>query len=82
MSAEVEFEIVSPVRGLSTVGAQIGDRLNGYRTVFVKVGTRVNNVYRFPYEFKKFYADLDGVQHVFPSNSLKKVSTRKVKDNA
>ena len=81
VAPEVEFVVVSPVPGLSRVGAYKGNRMDGYITDFLPVGTVVNNVRKFPYELKKFFGDVDGVEYVFWKNTLKrKPREKKAKD--
>jgi hypothetical protein len=78
-----EFIVVTPIKGLSTVGAYLGNRVDGYKTIFFPLGTVVNNVRKFPYELKKFWADVDGVEHVFWKENLKpRPKAKKVKADA
>lgn len=72
-----DFVVVSPVKGLSKVPAYLGDRLNGYATVFLPVGTVVTDVKKFPYELKKYWGNVEGVQHVFWKDSLKRKPAKK-----
>jgi hypothetical protein len=72
-----DFVVVSPVKGLSKVPAYLGDRLNGYVTVFLPVGTVVTDVKKFPYELKKYWGNVEGVQHVFWKDSLKRKPAKK-----
>ena len=67
-----EYVVVSPKAGLSRVAAYVGNRVDGYQTVYFPVGTKVTDVSKFPYELKKFWGSVDGVQHVFWKDSLKR----------
>ena len=64
--------VVPQIKGLSKVPAYVGNRVDGYTTVYIPVGTPVTNVSKFPFELKKFWGDVDGVQHVFWKDSLKR----------
>ena len=75
-----EFIVVTPIKGLPSVGAYLGNRVDGYKTVFMPLGTVVTNVRKYPYELKKFWGEVDGVEYVFWKENLKpKPKARKVK---
>ncbi|USV41010.1 hypothetical protein [Xanthomonas phage BUDD] len=67
-----EYVVVPQVKGLSKVPAYVGNRVDGYQTVYLTVGTKVTNVSKFPYELKKFYGTIDGVVHVLWKDSIKR----------
>lgn len=76
-----EYVVVPQVKGLSKVPAYVGNRVDGFQTVYIEVGTKVTNVSKFPYELKKFYGNVNGVQHVFWKDSLKRApKAKKVKE--
>lgn len=83
VAPDVAFVVVTPVVGLSRVGAKIGNRLDGYVTEFVPVGTLVTNVRKYPYENKRFYADMNGKTYVFMKDTLKRApKPKKSKDDS
>jgi len=83
VASEKEFVVVSAVPGLSKVVGYIGNRIDGYVPVAFPVGTIVNNVSKYPFELKKFWADVEGVQHVFWKDTLKPApAKKKVKETA
>lgn len=78
-----EYVVVSPKKGLSKVPAYLGNRLDGYATHFIPEGTIVTNVRKYPYELKKFFGDINGVEYVFWKDSLKRApKPKKTKEEA
>lgn len=72
-----DYVVVPQVKGLSKVPAYRGNRVDGYETVYFSVGTKVTNVSKFPFELKKYWGDVDGVQHVFWKDSIKRAPRAK-----
>lgn len=83
MSNDVEYVVIPQIKGLSKVPAYLGNRVEGYVTHYIPVGTTVTNVSKFPFELKKFWGDVNGVQYVFWKDSLKRApKPKKVKADA